>query len=224
MEDGAEREVNIYMHHADGHRLPVLVRATPIYNDDGEIVGAVEVFSDNSSKITALEKIKELQQASLLDSLTGVGNRRYAEMELNARLNELKRHGSTFGVIFVDIDQFKNVNDIYGHQAGDQALKMVAKTLSSNLRSYDFIGRWGGEEFLIISDSGDDEGLLAVADKLRILVEKSIIYLEDGNICVTISMGATIAQENDTVKSLMERADKLLYVSKQNGRNRVTLD
>jgi diguanylate cyclase (GGDEF)-like protein len=166
----------------------------------------------------------ELVQLAMLDPTTGVGTRKYTEINLKGLLEEMKRYEWAFGVLFVDIDHFKRVNDSYGHDTGDIVLKMVAQTMSHNIRSFDVIGRWGGEEFLIILVNVSRGQLQAVAEKLRVLVQHSSLNIGDANISVTISIGATMARKNDTVESIVKRADLLMYRSKGKGRNTITID
>ena len=120
-----------------------------------------------------LERIAQFEKMAYLDTLTGVANRRFTEMTLHSRLDERQRYGWSFGVLFIDVDHFKNVNDQYGHEVGDQVLAMVAKTLSNSVRSFDFVGRWGGEEFLAILANVDAAELHAFANRIRALVEQS---------------------------------------------------
>jgi len=222
--DGREREEELYLHHKKGYRVPVSIRVAPIHGPGGDIVGAVEVFSDNSTRIEARQTIEELRRMALLDSLTQVGNRRFAEMNLTARLGELDRYGWSFGVLFMDIDHFKRINDSYGHEVGDQILRMTARTLSNSVRSFDLVTRWGGEEFLAIIAHVDDRKLHIVAEKLRNMMERSSLSLNSRTIKVTISIGATLTRPEDSVESLVRRADKLMYESKLSGRNSVTLN
>ncbi len=220
---GEAHESEIYLHHKAGHRVPVRVRVTPIRDAEGSVVGAVEIFSENFSKVTAAQRIQELEKVAFLDPLTGVGNRRYTEMILDGRLNELQRYGWSFAVLFLDIDKFKQVNDTYGHDVGDQVLRVVARTLLMNLRSFDFIGRWGGEEFLGIVVNVGEPQLYQIANKFRFLVEHSSLPVGKEMLQVTVSIGATLAQRDDTLASLVKRADELLYKSKTGGRNRISI-
>jgi diguanylate cyclase (GGDEF)-like protein len=126
-------------------------------------------------------------------------------------------------VLFADIDHFKDVNDTYGHDAGDRVLKMVAQTLRHNLRSADVLARWGGEEFLALLHGVDKGVLAATAEKLRILVASSFFEVDGAEVRVTISLGATLLRPDDTPHSVVARADALLYESKAEGRNRYTL-
>ena len=123
-----------------------------------------------------------------------------------------------------DIEDFKGINDSFSHLAGDKILSIISKTLNGNVRNNDFVGRWGGDEFLIILSRIDIEILQRIANKLITLVSSSSYYDDDGrSIPVSISAGGTVAQPGDTVMSIFSRADKLLYESKQNGKNRVSV-
>ncbi|MFZ5786381.1 MAG: sensor domain-containing diguanylate cyclase [Acidobacteriota bacterium] len=223
--DRAIREADVYLHHRDGHRVPVKVRVAPLVNPEGELIGAVEAFSDNSAQMSALQRIQELEKAAYLDTLTGLANRAFTEIELNSRLEEMRRYGWPFGVLFLDVDRFKSINDRFGHEVGDQALRVVARTLASNARSFDLVGRWGGEEFVAILVNVDRERLAALAERTRLLVEGSSVALQSGEtLQVTVSIGAAPARPDDTAESLIARADALMYASKSAGRNRVTLE
>lgn len=223
MQGGEVLDSEVYFHHRDGHRVPVLVRVSPIHDSRNNIIGAVEVFSDNSPKVELERKVRELERMALLDPLTKLGNRRYGEMNLAGKLREFKRYGWPFGVLFIDIDNFKDVNDTYGHDAGDKVLRIVAATIINGLRSSDVVSRWGGEEFVAFVANIDKEKLLYVAEKIRTLVEASSIPIEGMDRSVTISIGATIAQKKDTAPSLIKRADSLMYRSKKEGRNRTSM-
>lgn len=221
--DGLPRQVDLYLHHRDGQRVPVSVRSNPLCDPTAQITGAVETFSDNSAQEALTEKIKELENALLLDPLTGVGNRRHIELSLRDRLAEMQRYGSPFGLLFMDIDHFKAINDVYGHDVGDDVLRMVAKTLALNLRPFDHLGRWGGEEFVALVVRNDEAQVRSIAERCRVLVEQSGIYTGSDPVRATISVGATLAEPRDTTESLVKRADQLMYHSKITGRNRVSL-
>jgi PAS domain S-box/diguanylate cyclase (GGDEF) domain len=223
LQDGCLREEELYLKHKNGHRIPILVRISPIRNKENEIVGAVEVFSDNSSKGHLLEQLAQFKELSLMDSLTGLGNKRYVEIELSAKMNEMNNVGRPFfGVLFVDIDHFKRVNDQYGHDIGDKIITMVAKTVQNSIGNRGSVFRWGGEEFLAIINTHSTEELVEVAERVRVLTEQSVFHMELAEIKVTVSVGATLAELKDTDETLVRRADELLYVSKRTGRNKVT--
>lgn len=224
IDDGQPREADVFLHHRDGERVPVRVRALPLVDTDGAIVGAVETFSSRAEQVAALELIATLEGMAYRDALTGLPNRRYLDTAVAARLNELERYGWPFGVILMDIDRFKQVNDTYGHETGDAVLAMVARTLANTTRSFDVVGRWGGEEFLAVLTNATREEIARIAERFRMTVEKSELATDSGSLRVTISAGVATAGHGDTIATLLERADRLLYVSKQLGRNRVSVE
>ncbi len=218
MLDRKPRECEIFLHHKEGHRIPVRVRASAITDASGKVIGAVEIFSNNSDRESLAEQLASMQETALLDPLTQVGNRRFLEMHVRARLDELARNAWPFGILFFDIDRFKSVNDTYGHETGDRVIRMVARTLSANSRPMDKVGRWGGEDFLaVISNAGPDK-LVNIGERLRVLVERSSVS-EPACVSVTVSIGAAAARGADTVESLVARADTMLYRAKSEGRN-----
>jgi diguanylate cyclase (GGDEF)-like protein/PAS domain S-box-containing protein len=222
MLDGLHREVEVFLHHKDGHRIPVRVRAFPVRDGEGEIIGAVESFGDNSAKAAVEQRVRELEELALLDPLTRLGNRRYIEMNIQSSLYELQRYSWPFGVLFMDIDRFKAVNDAHGHETGDEVLRMVSGTLASNMRSFDFLGRWGGDEFVAVVVNIHQDGLMAIAGRLRSLVRASFLSRAEGTLGVTVSIGAATALPDDNVDSLIDRVDRRMYTSKAAGGNRVT--
>jgi len=224
LRDGKPREAAVYLHHRLGHRVPVSVRTSSVHDEHGELVGAVEIFSDNSSSLQILMEYEKLKQEAFVDALTGIGNRRYGEMTLTTRVYELHTHGIPFGLLFLDIDRFKEVNDRHGHKTGDDVLVMVAKSIATALRKIDVVARWGGEEFVVVLPGANGAVLAAVAERMRMLIEKSFLMTGAGRLQVTISIGATLSRPDDTVMSAVGRADRLMYHSKQAGRNRVSAD
>jgi len=163
-------------------------------------------------------KNKLLEQLSVTDHLTGLYNRIKLDEVLEHEMAKGRRYQDTFGLLLIDIDWFKQVNDVYGHQAGDHVLIELANILKTYSREVDVVGRWGGEEFLVISPSTDKAGLITLANKLRQTIELfdfSIIKSK------TASFGITVYREGDSIQTLISRADKALYTAKENGRNRV---
>lgn len=223
-QDGKTRESSVFLHHALGHRVPVSVRTSPVRNDAGEIIGAVEIFSDNSNSLQILQEFEQLKQTAYLDALTAVGNRRYGEMTLSTRMFEMQTQDTPFGVLFMDIDHFKRFNDTYGHKTGDDVLVMVAKSISFSLRKMDVVARWGGEEFIVILPGASRVIIKSVAERIRILIENSFLLVCEEKVHVTVSIGATMSRADDTAETIVGRADMLMYASKSGGRNRVTED
>ena len=224
MIDGHSREEEIYLHHKQGHRVPLKVRIIPIRDNDKKIIGAAEILSDNLPKAALKRRIQHLQKQSLLDPVTQLLNRRGMEINLNSKIEEMKRYHLKFGLLFIDIDHFKSINDTHGHVTGDEVLKMVTKTLANSLRPFDILGRWGGEEFVAIIANVDDHMLADIAERCRFLVEHSGLPDEFGSVKVTVSIGATLSKGDDDIRQLIQRADELMYSCKEFGRNCVTSD
>ncbi len=224
LQDGQKRELEAYLHHADGHRIPVLVRVSPLINAKGQIVGAIESFNESTLRADLIERLHQLESLALLDELTQVGNRRYSNITMSTRMHEFTRYNIPFGVMMVDVDTFKEFNDTYGHDVGDMVIRMVARTMQDALRTSDVLCRWGGDEFLIIVPNANEEQLLRLGDRLRSLISTSFLTQSQGILKVTVSGGATMALPDDTAESLLKRADTLLYRSKDAGRNRITVE
>jgi diguanylate cyclase (GGDEF)-like protein/PAS domain S-box-containing protein len=218
LQDGQPREAEVFLHHKAGHRVPIRVRVVPMRDDVGRIVGAVEVFSDNSTKIQMAQRLAQMEQLAVLDSLTGLGNRRYLESIIRSRLEELRRNQWHFGLLFVDIDNFKAINDKYGHEVGDQVIRMTSRTLDASSRYFDVIGRWGGEEFIAIVANAEKKELIEVGERMRFLVMHSMLNAPE-YLFVTVSIGGTQAEPGDTVETLVRRADEKLYQAKNSGKN-----
>jgi len=220
----SEKETSVYLHHKNGHRIPVSVRIIPITNDSGEVTGAVEIFHQTSSRNDLEERVKELEKLSMLDSLTGIANRRYGEKIILDRIEERKRFNWDSGIIFFDIDDFKLINDNHSHQVGDKMIKMVANTFRESIRSFDNVARWGGEEFIVVLSNINREQLTERSEILRKLIEESFFFEKNEKLSATVSGGATMLNENDSILSVVSRADKLMYQSKKSGKNKITFD
>ncbi len=223
IQDGQPREAEVYLRHAEGHRVPILVRTAPILDKHNRVIGAVEIFSNNQTLMKMRRRVSQLEQTVIYDPLTLIGNRKHIELQLKTALHEYQHNQIPFGVLFIDIDHFKAFNDRYGHLVGDKVLRAVANTLRINLRETDTCGRWGGEEFLAIVFNVNQALLYTIAEKLRFLVEQTSIQAAEKTLQVTISIGGTLSHSSDTLESLVDRADKLMYQSKISGRNRVTI-
>lgn len=224
MEDGQGREAEVYLLHKDGYRKPVRIRVAPIEDTPGHIVGAMEIFSDDTSPESLRRRVALLEKLSALDPLTQLPNRRSMEAAMASRLAEIRRYHVTFGVLFIDIDHFKSINDRYGHETGDEVLKTVAQTLNRSLRPFDLAGRWGGEEFLVLILNVDEAYLEVVAERIRALISQTRVPLKSDYLQVTVSIGGTAARPDDTPETVLNRVDRLMYQSKMDGRNRVSLE
>ena len=184
------RRSDIFLHHKQGHRVPVAVRTSTLTDKDGRVVGGVELFTDRTNIEQIRSRIRELEEMALLDTLTRLANRACIERELYIRLEEHRRFGIPFGVLFLDIDHFKAFNDTYGHDVGDRVLKFVSETMSVNARPFDTIGRWGGEEFIGVVRNVHAPELAEIGNRLRILVETS--YLDVGGKRLHVCLSAVV--------------------------------
>jgi len=166
---------------------------------------------------------EDLQYISRTDRLTQISNRHDLLDRLEIEVSRSKRSHLPFGIVMLDLDHFKQVNDIYGHHAGDVVLTSVASTISKALRLQDVFGRWGGEEFLILLTETTLHGTQIVAEKIRELVADMRIQVDDKTISTTTSQGVSVflPEQNQDVGMCVKQADKALYQAKSNGRNQV---
>lgn len=184
-----------------------------------------EVISDLQTKMETLEVAKaegeEYRFRATHDSLTGVWNRAAIFDVLKRELLRAQREGTSVGVLLADLDHFKKVNDVYGHLAGDAVLREVAQRINAAVRTYDSVGRYGGEEFLVVL-SGCEEEPLRHAERIRALVSAEPVVTREGAIPVTLSLGAAISGlQLPEMEDILRAADAALYRAKRAGRNRV---
>ena len=224
MLDGEPREVSLWLRHEEGYRKPVRIRTAPVRDDTGTIVGGVEVFSDDTAALRAIEDADRARRDALTDPLTGLPNRRMFDAALRGRLENLGRYGWEFGLLIVDIDHFKQVNDRYGHAFGDAVLAGVAATLHGAVRAGDTVARWGGEEFAVLVEASDSATLAETAERLRAMVSESETRTAGIRVTVHVSAGGSLAIPDDTAETLFARADAALYRAKRGGRNRTEIE
>jgi two-component system, cell cycle response regulator len=164
---------------------------------------------------------EQLDRLSRVDGLTGLYNRRHIDEQLRNEIATAERHHQALAVLMLDIDHFKQVNDVEGHPAGDEVLRQFAARLAEVTRAGDIVGRWGGEEFVVIAPHTDRDGALGLGERIRAAVADQAMDLGDHTISVTVSVGCGIGIEGG---GLVERADAALYRSKHEGRDRVTAE
>jgi two-component system, cell cycle response regulator len=164
-----------------------------------------------------------LREQATHDSLTGVWNRGAAIDLLTSELTRQKRHGGSIGIVMVDLDRFKQINDRHGHLVGDKVLCAAAQTMRNTARPYDCVGRFGGEEFLLILPGCDSINAISHAERIRVAIEQTAIDGPDGAVPVTASLGVTVAEADSDCEAieLLRFADTALYRAKESGRNRV---
>ncbi len=222
------------LRHAEGNEVPVLLSARAI-EVDGEKCG-IFTFLDVSDLETSQrehEETKDLLDTTLrehadesaavaylaiTDALTGISNRRGLDAGLSDELSRAERYSSTFSILVLDLDHFKAVNDDYGHEMGDHALRAVAQLLKRECREPDLVGRWGGDEFMMVLPETGSAEAREVAFRVRERIEEEKIA---GIRHLTTSFGVASYEPGDTADSLFMRADRALYAAKSGGRNRV---
>jgi diguanylate cyclase (GGDEF)-like protein len=185
------------------------------------IIAFMYEYAREDSRRELLNLSRELDQLSRRDELTGLANRRDMIERLNNELNRYERNGKNFSLLVADIDHFKMVNDKFGHECGDIALKQVASELVRNTQKRDCVARWGGEEFLILLPETAGPKAAKIAERLRLSVEQLEISCNNTSIMITVSIGIAEFQPTMTLNELINKADSLLYEAKLSGRNRV---
>jgi diguanylate cyclase (GGDEF)-like protein/PAS domain S-box-containing protein len=201
---------------------------TPLFNQDGSRKGLAIFARDVTEQRTMEDEIRQkneqLTTMAITDALTGIFNRRYLIVRFEEEFKKSKRLNSPFGCILIDIDKFKHVNDNYGHLIGDEVIKKACLIVKESVRIYDIVGRFGGEEFLIILPDTKKDDALHLAERLRSKVKEGLWVDIDGSdaINITISLGVTCFNEGDaSIDDMFKRADDALYKAKKGGRDRV---
>lgn len=223
----------------DGSIFWADLNASAISDADGKPLGIVGIFVNIDKQVTAdqiqrklmddMEELnlelsqanEDLKQMARHDALTGLYNRRVLEEIIFNESERSRRTARGFGIAMADIDNFKKINDSYGHEAGDLVLKELATILKNSIRSTDTVGRWGGEEFLFVFTETSCQGAMIVIERIRHSVEKSIISYRGQQIRFTITIGLSYHKGDDGAREMIREADEALYQGKNSGKNRV---
>lgn len=202
----------------NGKPLYIDVSATPLFGNTGHRIEQIVESHRDVTEMVQMEK--QLQQMATTDRLTQIYNRLKFDDELKSQLEWAQKTNNTLGLIMFDLDHFKQVNDNYGHDIGDEVLKSTVALVQQHIRKSDTLARWGGEEFMIITPLTDIFELKAISESLRSHIEK---HENSTAGQITASFGGSILKPNDTLASLIKRVDSALYQSKQSGRNCCTI-
>lgn len=173
------------------------------------------------NKITVQTEIERLKQEASIDGLTGISNRGDFERQIAKYVSNAKRYGRNLSVFLFDIDDFKKINDTYGHQTGDEVLKGITETVKNNIRSCDLIARYGGEEFAVLLPETSAEMAAELAERIRIRISETTVRAEGKSINATASFGVAYLKPETEVHELIKKADENLYIAKKNGKNQV---
>ncbi len=217
-----------YLHYAE---TTLAITEDPDKDRDPSSYTIQNPFSQDTLEMRAVSRLvtttaRELEEANRsleklanTDALTGIYNRHKGQLQLEQEFRRAQRYGRPLSLIMMDLDNFKRINDSYGHHIGDEALIHVANSIAPLIRETDYFARWGGEEFLIICPETEITGTSELAERLRIAVAaKPAIH----DVTVTLSIGVTAYHAEDTQEKLLSRVDQALYLSKKQGKNRVT--
>ncbi|MFK7864395.1 MAG: GGDEF domain-containing protein [Pseudohongiellaceae bacterium] len=164
---------------------------------------------------------RQALKASLTDPLTGIGNRLALDNTLLREVELAKRHSSSLSLLVIDLDNFKIINDSYGHKTGDLVLQRIAKELAAVNRQTDLSFRYGGEEFVVLLNKTNPKGAIVIGERIRAAIERASIKVRNQTLNVTVSIGASSLKQNDNRYRLFQRADKALYQAKKSGKNQV---
>jgi diguanylate cyclase (GGDEF)-like protein/PAS domain S-box-containing protein len=224
VQTGAPVSVTCQVPRVDGRHLHVEIQAIPLIDERGHWHGAVEVFRDlTRSGGKRPQEFRELQLAATRDPLTAVANRGELETQLLAMVREHQmRPDIPCSVIFLDVDYFKQINDVHGHSVGDKVLVELARLLQHETYSGEVVGRYGGEEFVVLCPATDIEAAVRRAERLRAVIARMNVP-QHPNLKLTASFGVTQVEPGDSVESVLRRADKALYLSKEQGRNQTNV-
>ena len=209
------------------YRQEIIGTLTAIHSLDSDYsqndVGLLETIASHAAiAIKNAQLFEEIQELAKTDDLTGINNRRQLFNLGNNEFNRSRRYQHPFSVIMLDIDNFKKINDSYGHAVGDEVLRFLAQICQENIREIDILGRYGGEEFVILLPNTQLNQGISTADRLRVQVEKSQVNTSIGELCLTISLGvAEISKNTPNLAALIDQADTALYFAKEQGKNRV---
>jgi diguanylate cyclase (GGDEF)-like protein len=199
--------------------VPVSIRTAAIRDASGEVVGAVETFRELGEAEQWKARITQLEQVAFVDPVTGVANRHFLETQLNRLLHEFRSVAEPFTVCMLDVDHFKSANDQFGHEFGDRVLRTLARTLLNSLRGSDMLGRWGGDEFVVLLPKTGLESARQAVERSRSLISETVTPTGTGFLKVTVSIGGVVATAQDDRATLIRRVDQQLYLAKAQGRN-----
>ncbi|MEO8496343.1 MAG: diguanylate cyclase [Planctomycetota bacterium] len=220
MESGTQSFRRLSLLGRNKEPVSVDVQIAPVLHPDGVARGATVILHDASSQITLEERVESLAERATQDPLTKLANRAEFDHHLAAFVKTHLEHGEPCSMIICDIDHFKKINDVHGHQAGDDALIRFASVLQAHARSGDLVARYGGEEFVVLCADCDNATATRRAEALRRAIAEHM-QPSLGNKCITASFGVTEVQGGDTPETFLNRADRALLQAKDNGRNMV---
>lgn len=214
--DGRERETQLFLHHKEGHRIPVSVKVFPVYDDENMIEGAIEIFDDLREKEKFLQEIKKYKEIAYIDNLTGIPNRKYIKDNLNRIINESQKFNYSIGVMLIEAQNIPNINEKYGIENGDRVLKMIGMNLHANTRNSDLTGRLEGNKFLSIVRFVEKPQMEIIANKYITTAKACFIMFGNEKISTNVKIVGTLVKKDDDQNTIKKR---LLEISKKSTDN-----
>jgi len=211
-------EITVLKAHIETHKKAEKVREQKSSKKFAQMASEIESMKQEAQSLE--ENLQKASIQAFTDKLTQLPNRLAYDQHFEVEFARWQRNGSALSLLVWDIDLFKNINDTYGHKAGDKTLSIIASLLKKYCRQTDFVSRFGGEEFTMLLSNTDKKSALILAEKIRRIIEKTGFIYMGKEIKITISCGISDLQEGDTQDSIFNRADKALYKAKKDGRNR----
>ena len=211
------QKLDIIQSHVSRHLDSEEQRHTTATEREGKLKDKLAILESETQQLR--EQIKEAAIKAVRDAVTGLPNRQAYDDRMEQEYSRWKRFGEPLAMLVWDIDDFKKINDTYGHQSGDKALRAMGEKLRDTIRETDFIARFGGEEFVVLLVGTDLDGAKEVAEKMRLRIEKIGLKANQDMIRMTVSGGISMFQQGDAPQDVFERADQALYKAKRNGKN-----
>ena len=205
LRDGITSEETVFIQHKNGYRIAATARFLPITSQKNQIIGAVHIFSEIGSGSEQEKKMKALATLAYFDLVTGLPNRRYVETRMGSLIEEYNKNLSPFGLLLININDFKMMNDKYGPEFGDQVLRSVARSIATSVGPSDIVARWDGTRFLVITPNTKKSLLILLAEKLRQIVNRAAGSGSDAEPLVSVSMAGTINRMEDSPIDLQRR-------------------
>ncbi|MGO8791155.1 MAG: diguanylate cyclase domain-containing protein [Terriglobia bacterium] len=219
MRDGKPRESRVYLHHKSGYAVPVSIRAVPIRDAHGHVVGAVESFVERRCLSKRRRPECDLAVGHGLDAVTQLPDHLFTEAHLDGLLKFAAEHLIPFGLLYVQVDQLDTVTATHGLEAAETILNVVAHTLRNGLDSLDFVGRWSDDQFLAVVANCGNGDLLSTAERLKQLAQSSEVTWWGDPLSVTVSVGGTVIRPGESLVPPLERAGNALKEAVAHGGN-----
>ncbi len=207
LKDGKEREAEVYLRHKDGSRVPVKIKVSPVYDENNEITGAVEIFSDNSETLSAYDMIEQLRKLAFFDDTTNIPNRKFLDIKLNQHLNDLKENNLFFGIILIRFANYNNVKCSASRETADTILKIIAKTLDGVLAPFHILGRYDEDTFMIILPKMIESDFKDFEQRIKNIVNRCSFGLdffsEKKEDSIKICFSGTVVKSREDIENLV---------------------